>query len=158
MSRPDGEHDELADDMERSAFVTDTIRVRHLQGDRFQVSIRNHDLVVDQPVDDGGEEKGPTPTELFVAGLASCVAFYGGRFLARHHLPTEGFGVDAEYSIDPHPTRVGQVRLQLRLPDYLPEPYRDRLLAVASHCTVHNSLEQPPVVRIELDSARTEAA
>ena len=62
------------------------IKVRHEEGDRFRVSIRGHELFVDQPVDDGGQDSAPTPTELFVAGLASCVAFYAGRFLRRHDL------------------------------------------------------------------------
>ena len=51
------------------------ITVQHEDGDRFQVLVRGHRLVIDQPVADGGTDAGPTPTELFVAGLASCVGF-----------------------------------------------------------------------------------
>ena len=49
--------------------------VVHEEGDRFALTIRGHRIVVDQPVEDGGGDAGPTPTELFVASLASCVAF-----------------------------------------------------------------------------------
>ncbi len=48
-----------------------TIEVRHRGGDRFMVGIRGHELTVDQPIRDGGSDEGPTPTELFVAGLSS---------------------------------------------------------------------------------------
>jgi hypothetical protein len=41
------------------------------------------------------------------------------------------------------------VRLTLRAPG-LPDERRGGLLAVASHCTVHNCLANPPDVRIEL--------
>jgi len=34
----------------------------------------------------------------------------------------------------------------------LPADRRDAFLAVASHCTVHNSLAQPPLVQITLES------
>ena len=127
-----------------------TITARHLDGDRFAVSARDHVLTVDQPVADGGEDTAPTPTELFVAGLVSCVAFYARRYLARHRLPTDGLQVTGDYDIAPRPTRVAGVRIVITIPDGVPDDRRDALLAVASHCTVHNSLIRPPDVTIAL--------
>ena len=66
-----------------------SITVRHQGRDRFGAMIRGHRLVADQPVFDGGGDSGPTPTELFVVGLASCVGFYAERFLRRHHLSAD---------------------------------------------------------------------
>ena len=71
----------------------DPMSVRHLGGDRFAVSVRGHELLVDQPVDAGGEDTAPTPTELLVAALACCVAFYARRYLRRHgHEPKNRYG------------------------------------------------------------------
>jgi uncharacterized OsmC-like protein len=39
-------------------------------------------VLVHQPMADGGQD-GATPTELLVASLASCIAFYAGRCLLR---------------------------------------------------------------------------
>lgn len=128
------------------------IKVRHEDGDRFRVSIRGHELFVDQPVDDGGQDSAPTPTELFVAGLASCVAFYAGRFLRRHDLPAEGLAVDCGFGFAPdRPARVGKVELVVHLPDGFPEERRRAFLSVVEHCTVHNSLTQPPEIGIALE-------
>jgi organic hydroperoxide reductase OsmC/OhrA len=55
--------------------MSNELFVRHLDGDRFAINIRGHQIHVDQPIDAGGEDTAPTPTELFIAGLASCVAF-----------------------------------------------------------------------------------
>ena len=83
--------------------------VRHVEGDRFTLGIRDHDVVVDQPVNDGGTDAGPTPTELFVGGLASCVAFYAGRFLARHGIEREGLSVACDWAMaDERPNRVSR--------------------------------------------------
>jgi putative redox protein len=71
------------------------MRVEHRGGDRFVINVRGHLVSVDQPVRDGGDDTAPTLTELFIASLASCVAFYAGRYLARHNLPTEGLAVEA---------------------------------------------------------------
>lgn len=129
-----------------SADDTTTLRVEHRGGDHFDIAVRGHVLHVDQPADAGGDDSAPTPTELFVAGLASCVAFYARRYLHRHGLPTDGLAVSARYELGPRPARVTRVDVQLTVPEGVPDERRDALLAVASHCTVHNSLTQPPDV------------
>jgi uncharacterized OsmC-like protein len=43
-------------------------------------------VLTDQPTTAGGEDAAMTPVELLVASLGSCVAFYAGRYLARHGL------------------------------------------------------------------------
>lgn len=129
-----------------------TVTVRHLETDRFTIDVGPHTLIVDQPVEAGGADSAPTPTELFVASLASCVAHYARRYLARHDLPTEGLEVTASYEMGKSPARVSGVQLQLRVSDAVPAERRDALLAVASHCTVHNSLTHPPAVQVTLDA------
>jgi putative redox protein len=42
------------------------------------------------------------------------------------------------------------IGLRITVPGGLPPPRAAALLAVASHCTVHNTLRQPPDVSIEL--------
>jgi uncharacterized OsmC-like protein len=128
------------------------MRIEHEEGDRYRVRVRGHELLIDQSLEDGGGDAGPTPTELFVAGLASCVAFYAGRFLRRHGLPTEGLAVDCSFAFaEDRPARVGKVAIVVHLPEGFPEERRNALRAVVEHCTVHNSLRQPPEVEIALE-------
>ena len=79
----------------RDGDPTTRLTVAHRGGDRFRIRVRGQEIKVDQPVGDGGEDTTPTPTELFVTGLASCVAFYERRYLARHGLPADGLEVAA---------------------------------------------------------------
>ena len=126
------------------------VSVHHEGGDRYRVEIGWHALTVDQP--DTGDT-GPTPTDLFVASLASCVAHYAGRFFARHDIDPDGFGVDAR-SRWPIVRRASDGSTSaLRLPRGFPDEMRDRLAAVVDHCTVHNSITTPPEVRIEVRAA-----
>lgn len=133
-----------------SPVAAHTLTVDALGGDRFDIGVRDHVITVDQPVADGGTDTAPTPTELFVAGLASCVAFYARRYLVRHRLPADGLRVHADWQMASRPARVGGVRLTLTVPDGVPADRLEPLLAVASHCTVHNTLEQHPDVEIVL--------
>jgi putative redox protein len=129
------------------------ITVQHQGGDRFSIQVRGHEVTVDQPLADGGTDAGPTSTELFGVSLAGCAAFYARRDLARHGLAESGLAVTAEYSMAPRPARVGAVRIALQLPEDLPPGRGDALLAVAAHCTVHNSLATPPEVTVGIDTA-----
>jgi uncharacterized OsmC-like protein len=134
----------------REVVMSEVIRVDHKEGELFEIGIRNHLVHVDQPIDAGGSDAAPTPVELFVAGLASCVAVYARRYLVRHNLPTEGMSVDATFTMGDRPARVSEVNVSIELPRGVPKERRAALVAVASHCTVHNTLEDPPQVRIGL--------
>jgi len=126
------------------------VTVTHDSGDRFDIAIRGHVVQVDQPESDGGSDTAPTPTELFVASLASCVAFYARRYLMRHDLPQEGLTVTAQALAGSKPSRVASMTITLALPGGVPEEKRQALLAVASHCTGHNTLTHPPEVLVQL--------
>jgi uncharacterized OsmC-like protein len=87
---------------------------------------------------------------VFVASLVACVAFYAGRYLTRHGDSRHGLEVTAAYDLAAdRPARVGAIRIRISAP-HLPAERRAALLAVVSHCTVHNSLLRPPDVRIEV--------
>jgi putative redox protein len=133
------------------------IVVSHAGGDRLRIEMRGHELFTDQPIEDGGEDTAPTPTELFLGGLASCVAFYAERFLRRHGLTAEGLTVSCTYRWAENPHRVGQIDLDVDAPG-LSQEKLEAFKRVIDHCTVHNSLLQPPAVRIVVASTQTAAA
>jgi uncharacterized OsmC-like protein len=127
------------------------ITVEGISGSAYRLAVGEHTLVTDQPAAAGGEDLGPTPTDLFVAGLASCVAFYAGRFLQRRGLAQEAVRVVCDYHLThSQPARVDSIRLTVELPPGLPADLRAAALRAAKHCTVHNSLREPPDVTITL--------
>ncbi|MCI3278225.1 OsmC family protein [Streptomyces cylindrosporus] len=126
--------------------------VTHVHGDAYDVDIRGHRLLVDQPMEAGGTDVAPTPVELFAASLATCVAFYAGRYLKRHGLPRHGLRVHTEFTMAAEPpARVDSLRLTITPPPALSAQRHAALLAVASHCTVHNTLRLPPRIDIGLE-------
>ena len=126
------------------------IEVTHAGGEAYAIATRGHTVVVDQPADVGGGDAAATPTELLIASLASCVAYYAGRYLARHGLDRDRLQVVAEFTMATgRPARVGAVRLRIAAPG-VPAKRQPGLLAVASHCTVHNTLRQEPDITIAL--------
>jgi putative redox protein len=120
-------------------------------GDSFVVDARAHFLTTDQPYASGGQDLGPTPTELFVASLGSCIGFFAERFMRRHDVDPAGLRVDCRFEMAEHPARIGLIDVRLALPPGFPPDRRNGLTAVVERCTVHNSIRQPPKVRIELE-------
>lgn len=133
------------------------ITVSYEGGDRLRIDVRGHAVVADQPIEDGGEDGGPTPTELFVASLAACVMHYAQRFLRRHGLPTDGLRVSCDYALAEGPHRVGSIDIEVDAPG-LVEARRHAFSRVIEHCTVHTTITHEPAINIRLSGPRTAAA
>jgi len=128
------------------------VDIGYLNGEAYEIRVRGHRVRVDQPADLGGDDSAPTPTELFVASLAACVAFYAGRYLTRHGLRRDGMAVHTDFDMaTDRPVRVAAIRITVRAPDGFPAERRAALAAVASHCTVHNSLTTQPEISVTVE-------
>lgn len=132
------------------------VRVVHMRDDAFEVRVRDHYIRIDQPHADGTHDLGPTPTELFAASIAACAGYYARRFLARHGLDDHVI-VRADWGSGGVPSRVTDITLEILAPD-LPSSLSERFLATVQRCSLKNTLEDPPDVRIELEPASPSAA
>ena len=128
------------------------VEVAFVAGESYEAVVRGHRIAVDQPAGSGGNDSAPTPVELFVASLATCVAFYAGSYLTRHGYGRGDLTVSAGFAMaSDHPARVSDIRVTVRVPANIPAKHRPALRAVARHCTVHNTLISEPSIMIELD-------
>ncbi len=126
-----------------------TVEVHHIQGDRSEIRIGHHVLVTDQPLDSGGGDTGPTPTEMFIASLAACAEFYVQRFLRRHLDSLDGLAVRASAQMsDDRPARVTRVDIAVQLPHGTPAELKNGVLRAADRCLVRESLRHPPEVEL----------
>lgn len=125
------------------------ISVRHEAGDRFRIDVRGHRIVVDQPPPTSGDA-GPTPTELFVASLAGCAAFYARRFLARHGIRDGDLEVRAEPHWAAGHTHVATIDVEVLTPDELDPVLAAGVARTIEHCTVSASIRERPVITVAL--------
>jgi putative redox protein len=122
------------------------LTVTSIGGDRHRIAVRGHEILVDQPEDAGGANAGPTPVELFVASLASCVAHYARRALG----PNGGSpAVRCHWTMsDTPPWRVSAIDINILVPTGTTRARLDAVRRAISHCTVHNTLLHPPDLHI----------
>lgn len=122
------------------------------EGYRTDIHVRNHVVHADEPLDAGGSDTAPTPTELLLGALGSCIAITARLYAARKGWPLEGVEValDVErfagkdyqaYAGDA--AFVHEVRQQIILHGPLDDEQHARLLEIASRCPVHRIVENP---------------
>jgi len=109
-------------------------------GFRHTVKVRDHQLTVDEPVDQGGEDAGPCPQELLAASLASCTAITIEMYARRKGWDAGEVEVECGYQPAERgcPTRFSLV---MRFPDSLTDEQAAKLRIVAAKCPIHRTLD-----------------
>jgi putative redox protein len=104
------------------------------------VSIRDHQLTVDEPRTRGGEDEGPSPEELLAAALASCTAITIEMYAQRKGWNIGAVEVDVQFNPAERgcPTQFGLV---LRLPAHLSDEQVASLRVIAAKCPIHRTLD-----------------
>jgi putative redox protein len=118
--------------MRATAYRTSTFTHR--------VEIGNHQLTVDEPIEQGGDDEGPDPQELLAATLASCTAVTMEMYAKHKGWEIGTVEVSCEYT----PAERGcptKFKLELRLPAGLDEEKVDKLRVIAAKCPVHRTLD-----------------
>lgn len=123
-----------------------------------RVTMRQHELTVDEPEELGGEDRGPNPQELLAASLASCTAVTMEMYAKRKGWDVGPIEVECEYE----PAERGApttFNLVLRLPSACSEEQLERLRVIAAKCPVHRTLDGEVVFRERIEQAQpTESA
>ena len=115
------------------------------------IDIRGHQLTVDEPIDRGGADEGPSPQELLAASIASCTAITLEMYANRKGWDLGQVEVECEYETAERGSPT-QINVVLRLPESCSEEQLNALRVIATKCPVHRLLEGEPtfVERIEL--------
>jgi len=129
------------------------ISVEHLGDVQFEIRSRNHTLVVDQPVENGGYDEGMTPPELLLASLGSCAAYYAVQYLRARSLPLEGLRVRVSAQKTKGPARLADFQIELDYPGALDQRQREGVMRSVHSCLIHNTLLNPPKIEIALNDA-----
>lgn len=101
------------------------------------VSVREHRFATDEPADNGGEDAGPTPHDLYDSALGSCKALTVLWYANRKQMPIEDIRVAVDRDDGEERKGVYRLRVTLSLGGPLTEMQRTELLAVAEKCPVH---------------------
>jgi len=126
-----------------------TARARRRSGYTHDVELGSgHSFTFDEPEDKGGENKGPSPTDMLAASLAACTAITMEMYADRKGWPLD----DVEVAVDMEKGSGDEPRsfaVTIRLPKELTQDQLNRLMIIAAKCPVHKALKDEADVSID---------
>jgi uncharacterized OsmC-like protein len=116
----------------------------------FESQLGKHTIKVDVPASWGGQDRGPTPPEFFIASLGSCVAALVANYCRKSGLDASGLNVDVTFDKVEDPTRLVNVQVDIDLPNADISGREKAILRVAEHCPVHATICSMEAVQFDL--------
>ncbi len=127
-----------------------SVVVREAGTGRFaqEIAAGRHVLRADEPAP-AGDDSGPTPYDLLLAGLGACTAMTVRMYAARKDWPLERVAVSLRHEkihaadcadCETREGRIDRIERRLTLAGELDEAHRARLLEIANKCPVHRTL------------------
>jgi uncharacterized OsmC-like protein len=130
----------------------DLVNIKHEGGLSFSVNVRDHRLIVDMGKDDGGFDKGPSPAELLVAAVGSCVGAHIARYCQTADIPHEGMELNLTFQVEKegNKNRISSIVGDISLPQD-PGPRIKAVLRAGENCIIRNTLAQCPEIDLDLE-------
>ncbi|MFA6318564.1 MAG: OsmC family protein [Elusimicrobiota bacterium] len=105
-------------------------------------------ILTDLPVDNGGQGRGFSPTDLFAASLASCILTIMAKAVSSDGVDLAGASIAVEKTMREKPRMIASFSGTIRLPAGLSDKARAKVLACVEACPVHRSLH--PDIKVDL--------
>ena len=128
------------------------VDIRLRDGFQATVRARQHQWQADEPLVDGGDDSGPTPGEMMLGALGSCMAITCKLYAERKGWDLRGVDVQVDYERfkgadypqhDGSALYVHEVRKSLIFHGDLDDKQRRRLHDIAGKCPIHRLLSTP---------------
>jgi len=126
------------------------LNVVYRNNKEFGVSCRGHEITVDLPQEKGGKDKGVMPPELLVASLATCMGVYVQSYCRNAGINAEGLSLSAKWEPASDPARIGNIDVEIKLPNLKDKVKEHAILKAAEHCMVHNTFHNLPLMTAKL--------
>lgn len=131
--------------------------VSYLDGVKFNVAVRGHNVVCDQPVENRGDDAGISPPEFLLASLATCAGYYALEYLRTRSLPTGGLNVRVNAEKLKQPARLGNFRIEVETAP-LEARHEEGVLRAVKSCLIHNTLLHAPAIEVTVNATAPVAA
>ncbi len=127
------------------------ITVNHKGEMEFETKIGNHKLTIDIPPENNGKDRGPTPPQLFIASLSSCIAVFVASYCNNVGINTKGLSVTLSYDKLTNPSCLGNLNAVIKIPNGDVGKREKAVLRAAELCLIQETIRLSPEVKLTLE-------
>jgi putative redox protein len=117
-------------------------------GKKVNALYKGFDIQTDQPEEADGDGSAPSPFDLFLASVGTCVGYYVLSFCQQRGISTEGLQLELKTQRNQDTGLIGEIGVDIYLPRDFPEKYQRAVQRAAELCAVKQHLERPPSFEI----------
>jgi putative redox protein len=124
-----------------------------------QVSTQNHIGLTDEPIELGGQNKGPSPYDLLMGALASCTSITLRMYINRKGWDVQRIRVRVNYSRDYQQDcessssvkkKIDVFERIIHIEGNIDNKKKERILQIADKCPVHLTLENKAKIKTRM--------
>jgi hypothetical protein len=133
------------------------LTVQYVDGLRFLATEGAHSLVVDAGPADGGGGTAMSAPQMFAAATGACILEFVANSCRLREIRVERLSLELSCEELERPRRIGPMTAVLHTEPDLADDVKRRLVGVARHATLVNTLARPPEVDIRFGGSETVA-
>ena len=123
------------------------------------IQVGSHELLADEQLDTGGNNRGPDPYSFILIGLGACTSMTLRMYATQHNIPLKKICITLTHQKAHHEDllccemkdeRLDIIRCVIDLQGDLTDDQKKQFLEVAEKCPIHKTLMQPPIIKTTL--------
>lgn len=112
----------------------------------------NHTYYADEPIEDGGTDTGPSPTQMAMGALGSCIAMTMRLYADRKGWSLDGVEIDLDFerfrakdypSYEGDQRYIHEITKKITLHGALTPEQKERIIEIGGMCPVHRLIASP---------------
>jgi ribosomal protein S12 methylthiotransferase accessory factor len=113
-------------------------------GKKVDASYKGFQIRTDQPEKSGGQGSAPSPFDLFLTSIGTCVGIYVLSFCQERNISTENTRIILKTEMNSETRRVEKVIIDVNLTESFPEKYKKAVKLAADQCAVKKHILHAP--------------
>ncbi|HTB06591.1 MAG TPA: OsmC family protein [Bacteroidia bacterium] len=110
--------------------------------------VRQHTVIVDEPIESGGQDKGPEPNEYLCVALASCTTATIKMYLNHKQIKIDKLSVEVIKETTEDKKNI--FKRNITIEGSFDAAMREHILAIANKCPIHKILEAANTIETKL--------
>lgn len=120
------------------------------ENQRVEAHYKGFVIQTDQPVKVGGDNSAPSPFDLFLVSIGTCVGYYVKAFCKQRKISPDGIYLEQSLSVDEATRMIGEIEIRIYLPPDFPDQYKAAVIKAAEACAVKKHIMNAPEFSVKI--------